>query len=328
MRARLLSTGVAAILIGSPAAMASYSFTTLTDPNASGFTMASGINDAGEVVGSYKDGNNTHGFSYVSGAFTTLDVTFNDKLAISTSANGVNNLGQIIGSFKDATGSHGFVLSVNVYTKFDDPNGVGTTSGSGINLSGQLVGNFFDSTQVSRGFRASGGIPPTGFTAVNALAGVGTNVGINIDGTVVGSYVTVSGTHGFVTMGATTTTLDDPLALGVTAAAGINDAGDIVGYFVDVNNITHGFVDVGGNFTTIDDPNAVGLTQVFGINDLGELVGMYVDASGEVHGFVATASVPEPGTLALLGMSLAGTMMLRRRCAAARRTAPSPAQRR
>lgn len=318
MRARLLAARVAAILIGSPAAMANYSYTTLTDPNANGYTVASGINDTGEVVGSYKDSSSsttTHGFSYVSGAFTTLDAI---SATLSTSANGVNNIGQIIGSFNDTTGaSHGFVLTVNVYTKFDDPNGVGATYGSGINSSGQLVGNFHDSSHFSRAYSATGGIPPTSFTAVNTLTGVGTSVGINDNGTaVVGSYIDSSGTHGFVTIGATTTTLDDPLALalgGVTAATGINDAGEIVGYFIDVNNLLHGFVDVGGTFTTIDGPNASGPAQVFGINNLGDLVGMYVDASGQVQGFVASAAVPEPGTLALLGMSLAGMMVLRRR---------------
>jgi probable HAF family extracellular repeat protein len=311
MRARLLPAGIAAILIGSPAAIASYSFTTLTDPNANGYTVASGINDAGEVVGSYKDSSNTtHGFSFVSGAFTTLNAT---SATLSTSANGVNNLGQIIGSFNDAAGaSHGFVLNLTVYTPFDNPSGVGATYGTGINSSGQLVGNYFDSSQLSRAYSATGGIPPNSFTAVNALTGVGANVSVNSNGAVVGSYVSGSATHGFVTMGATTMTLDDPLALGgVTAATGINDAGDIVGYFTDGSNMTHGFVDIGGNFTTID-ATASGPTEVFGINNLGDLVGRYVDANGEVQGFVASVAVPEPGTLALLGMSLASTMVLRR----------------
>jgi probable HAF family extracellular repeat protein len=142
---------------------------------------------------------------------------------------------------------------------------------------------------------------------------VGSEFGINDHGTVVGSYVDINtGTHGFVSMGGILTTLDDPIAVGVTAATGINDAGDIVGYYIDAAGVTHGFLDVGGVFTMIDNPNALGVTRVFGINDLGELVGEYVDANG-VHGFVATAAIPEPNTLALLGISLAGTMVLLRR---------------
>jgi hypothetical protein len=66
---KLPLAGAVATLIGIPGAMASYNFVTLIDPNSSGFTLASGINGGGEVVGSY------HG------------------------------IGQIIGSFVDATGA-------------------------------------------------------------------------------------------------------------------------------------------------------------------------------------------------------------------------------
>ncbi len=46
----------------------------------------------------------------------------------------------------------------------------------------------------------------------------------------------------------TLTTLDDPLAVSGTYAKGINDAGQIVGYYYDANNNVHGFVD-NGNLT-------------------------------------------------------------------------------
>jgi probable HAF family extracellular repeat protein len=306
--------GLVATLIGNhPSAMAGYDFTTLTDPDGAGYTVASGINNAGEVVGTYRDASNVdHGFSFSGGFFTKVDV----PQSTSTNANGVNSAGDIIGAFTDAKGSHGFVLHVTAYTPFDDPTAVGNTTGSGINNNGQLVGTFFEGT--SRGYIATGlPLPPSGFTPVNALTGVGTNVGINDGGVVVGSYVDGTGTHGFRTIGTSTITLDDPLAVGlginsVTAATGIDNAGDIVGYFVGASNVTYGFVYAGGVYTTIDDPDAIGLTQVFGINDQGDLVGMYFGADG-VRGFVAVPAVPEPNTLALLGISLAGTMIVRRR---------------
>jgi probable HAF family extracellular repeat protein len=226
----------------------------------------------------------------------------------------VNSAGDIVGAFTDGTGSHGFVLHATIYTPFDYPTAVGNTTGSGINNNGQLVGTFFDNTR--HGYIATGvPLPPSGFTPVNPLTGVGTNVGINDRGVVVGSYVDGTGTHGFRTIGTSTITLDDPFAVGVginsvTAATGINNAGDIVGYFVGAGNMTHGFVYAGGVYTTIDDPNAIGLTQVFGINDQGDLVGMYFGADG-VRGFVAIPAVPEPNTLALFGISLAGVMIMR-----------------
>jgi probable HAF family extracellular repeat protein len=320
---RLLWAGLVVPLMVSPPAKASYDFVTLTDPNLTGFTMAAGIDDAGEVVGSYRDSaNNTHGFSLsgVGGSFTTLDFS---QTATSTSANGVsvvNGEVEIVGVYSDGSGRHGFVLTPPAaYQSFDAPGGTGTTAGTGINSLGQLVGNFFDSAVTpspSRGFFATG--PNGSFTQIEPNLVVGANLGVNDAGDVVGSYIDGTGTHGFARIGAATITLDDPLAVGTTAATDINNAGDIVGYFVDGNGNTRGFLYVNGTYTTIDDPNAIGIpfalamTQVFGINDHGDIVGSYVDADGVVRGFVATPAVSEPGTLALLGMSLAGTMILRR----------------
>jgi uncharacterized membrane protein len=97
---KLPLAGAVVTLIGIPGAMASYNFVTTIDPNSSGFTLASGINGGGEVVGSYHSTGVSHGFSFNSGVFSTLDA----PSALSTSANGVNGIGQIIGSFTDATG--------------------------------------------------------------------------------------------------------------------------------------------------------------------------------------------------------------------------------
>src|SRR5215471_16627464 len=86
-----------------------YSFTTIDVPGALS-TNANGINDSGQIVGSFWDGLNGHGFFLdVDGSFTTIDVPG----ASSTGASGINNSGQIVGSFVDATGAHGFFLDVD-----------------------------------------------------------------------------------------------------------------------------------------------------------------------------------------------------------------------
>jgi probable HAF family extracellular repeat protein len=314
---KLLWAGAVVPLIISFPAKAGYDFVTLTDPNLTGFTLAAGIDDAGEVVGSYRDiANNTHGFSLseIGGTFTTLDV----QGATSTSANGVsvvNGEVEIVGVYNDASGRHGFVLTPPAgFQSFDAPGGTGNTTGTGINSLGQLVGNLHDSTLTSRGFFATG--PGGPFTPIEPTLVVGANLGVNDAGDVVGSYVDGTETHGFAKIGTATITLDDPLAVGTTAATGINNAGDIVGYFVDGNGNIHGFLYVNGTYTSIDDPNVIpnrlAVTQIFGINNSGDLVGQYVDAGGVARGFMALVAAPEPGTLALLGMSLAGTMLLRR----------------
>ena len=106
----------------------------------------------------------------------------------------------------------------------------------------------------------------------------------------------------------TFTTLDVPGA-GETGAFGINDAGQVVGDFRDSSG--HGFINTGGTFTTLDVPGA-SLTQAVGINDAGQVVGGFVDSSG-AHGFVASP-VPLPAAVWLLGTTLGGLGLVRRRC--------------
>jgi probable HAF family extracellular repeat protein len=64
----------------------------------------------------------------------------------------------------------------------------------------------------------------------------------------------------------TYTTLDVP-GSAVTQANGINDAGQIVGYY-DAGGTSHGFLLSGGVYTILDVPGAA-LTNAFGINASG-----------------------------------------------------------
>jgi len=63
---------------------------------------------------------------------------------------------------------------------------------------------------------------------------------------------------------------------------GINDAGDLVGWYIDTDGVEHGFLLSGKTATTIDDPN--GTTNLEGINNNGEISGLYTDADGNRHG--------------------------------------------
>jgi probable HAF family extracellular repeat protein len=113
------------------------------------------------------------------------------------------------------------------------------------------------------------------------------------------------------------TTLDVPGATGATVAQGINDAGQIVGWFQDPSG-NHGFLYSGGTYATLNDPSsAAGLTLAWGINDDGQIVGYYGDnglSPSGAHGFLATPSpVPEPTSLSLILTGLA--VLTRRRIA-------------
>ena len=102
-------------------------------------------------------------------------------------------------------------------------------------------------------------------------------------GALAGSSVTRAGT-------ALPTTIDVPGAAG-TRAYGINNAGEIVGYYYGSSpgNIQyHGFHLANGRFTTIDVPGSYG-TEAYGINAAGQIVGVYWDAKGAAvgrHGFL------------------------------------------
>jgi len=86
----------------------------------------------------------------------------------------------------------------------------------------------------------------------------------------------------------TFTTIDVPGA-GLTRAFGINDAGQIVGYFCNAS--CRGFLKDGATFTTIDA--GASITQAYGINNAGQIVGEFFDGVGGYHGFVTEAAVLE-----------------------------------
>src|SRR5262249_45362604 len=121
-------------------------FDTFNDPSdITGTTVASGVNDADQIVGRYRDATGTpHGFLLSGGTYTALDDPFAAGGATGgTFANGINAKGQIVGDYFNAVGSHGFLLSGGSYTTIDDPFAIpGNTLASGINDMGQIVGQY------------------------------------------------------------------------------------------------------------------------------------------------------------------------------------------
>lgn len=67
------------------------------------------INNSGQIVGTYLDGNTDlfHGFLFFNGNYQQFDVPG----SIQTFAGTINNLGQIVGQYQDATGYHGFLAT-------------------------------------------------------------------------------------------------------------------------------------------------------------------------------------------------------------------------
>jgi hypothetical protein len=87
------------------------------------------------------------------------------------------------------------------------------------------------------------------------------------------------------------TTIDFPGAARTYLQA-INNSGDIVGRFRDVQGTTHGFLLSAGRFQVIDAPGAY-YTAAVGINDHQQISGFFIDAIG-YHGFTYAAGILTP----------------------------------
>ncbi len=67
---------------------------------------------------------------------------------------------------------------------------------------------------------------------------------------------------------------------------GINNLGQVVGYYANATG-THGFFRSStGTISTLDVPGSANLTVANGLNDQGQIVGYYRDSSMVLHGFL------------------------------------------
>ena len=122
-------------------------FHTINFPGADSTTVA-GLNNAGELVGTYRIGNTLYGFIDNAGAFTSISVPG----AFGTSITGVNNAGELVGYYFDSGGRHAFVESGSNLIVFDLPQhsqGDNATTGAGINDYGQVTGYWQHGATVS-----------------------------------------------------------------------------------------------------------------------------------------------------------------------------------
>jgi hypothetical protein len=187
------------------------------------------------------------------------------------------------------SGFQGFTFKGGNFQEFFLPNSFGSFPNA-INTSGNIVGFFRSSDGYDYGFLDVGGV-------ISNIEGLPYD--INDGNEIVGS---TGGSNGFATTdgGVTYTEITFPNA-NVTAATGVNTAGEIVGYWEDSVNQYHGFLLIGGQFTSFDFPLATN-TYPQGVNDSGEIAGYFTDASSVTHGFIlsgnAWAQVDVPGAQA------------------------------
>jgi probable HAF family extracellular repeat protein len=284
----------------------SYIFTTIDDPAANPLnserSMATGINSSGEIVGNVIGNHGGYGFLYRDGVFTTIKVPG----ASYTLPTGINARGEIVGTFSDNNGSHGFLYSGGIFTTLDvpgagNPNFSGATRANGINARGEIVGDFDVCTNMgclTHGYvlHKDGTLTIFDFPGAYSTQAFG----INAAGDIVGSMGLpgVGGSSGYFYSGGTFTAINDPNAVPpsigasiVTTPTGINDAGQIVGFFTDIGSF-RGFLYDRGTFTTLSPPPGTdNETFPLGINSAGQIVGYFngvINGVGGNHGFLAT----------------------------------------
>jgi len=91
---------------------------------------------------------------------------------------------------------------------------------------------------------------------------------------------------------------------------GINNHGDVVGFYRDQNNVARGFLFTGHSFSTIEPPGSV-FSKAIKITDSGQIVGYFFNSAGQ-HGFSyqngAFQTLDFPGAVATLafGVNSAG----------------------
>ena len=291
--------------ITSPAAEATLAagptFTTIDFPG--GFaTLASNINNTGQIVGRYTDiAGIVHGFLLSKGAFSS--VTFPG--AVWTRAHAINRSGSLVGDYSltdPDKNAHGYLLQDGNYLSFDFPD-AGSTRANGIDDNGNIVG-YYTKNAADNNLSARHGFLLRGatFTAID-FPGAGSTEAwrINDNGEILGRYLSTTDSKWHLyrlSNGSFTAIADFPGAAetapdGYSHVGGFNSGGDITSNYCSstpcqkFSSAVHGFLLSVGVYTSIDPPGAMG-SLALGINDTGDIVGTYRDTSGHFHGYLRT----------------------------------------
>ena len=255
-------------------------FTTIDVPGGWGSVGVSGINTAGEMVGTFakaNNGENVHSFKLVDGEFTYFDYPG----AYGTFAGGINDSGTIVGyaEFNGGLTALGFFYDGTTFTTYQDSH-VPATFAMSLNNAGDVVGGKGD-PGTTRGFQMRSGqfrnISPPGGEWVYVYA-----TATNSSGEVVGW--TAPPDAAFSYRNGRYLAIAFPGATD-TEAHGINDADVIVGWYASSGY--NAFAYRGGKYLSFAYPGAAG-TFPSAINLAGQVVGSYTFDYQTYHGFVTS----------------------------------------
>jgi hypothetical protein len=213
-------------------------FTNIDAPfDGAGNTRLTGINDWGDIVGTYEVGIHTFGFLYDGSVFTTLDLNG----GVPTS---INNQGQIVGYVVGATTVHGLLYDRGTVTIFDIP-GHAKTSATDINNGGNMIGYYQDGF-IHGSFLMDRAGTLTLLNAPFSSPADTTATGINSSKQIVGSYMAWEsgrpiGLHAFLYDAGEFVSIDGPPGTRELEFGRINERGQIIGLLTDAANV-HGFL--------------------------------------------------------------------------------------
>ncbi len=248
--------------------------------------LIGGVNDFRTTVGQSAS-NAALGFIRYSGGGISY---FSAPNAASTNPSGRNDGGVSVGFYTPQGSSirKGFILQGSTFTSFAHPKAVGGTLLTAINKYNSTVGWYFDSANIPHGFKrySNGGLVSLNYPGATQ----GTQaLGINDYGTVVGSFVTLSGGqefgHGFLYHGGTWAQVDYSTNPGTSLDA-ISNANVVVGHFQWLSTYTS-FLYANGVFKNISVPNSDS-TQVTDISANGVISGNAAYSDGSIKEFTAT----------------------------------------
>jgi uncharacterized membrane protein len=247
------------------------------------------VNDSDFVVGWFLDGGQGE-YGFYSQAGTSFH-PFKVQGSSSTYLKSVSNAGEMVGWYFVPSDNewHGFKTSAGgpPITTVDYPGAVQTYA-QGINDQGQIVGAYVLESGPQPGFLLSNGQ----FTTLSVEGASETFPrAINDSGTVVGSFSVPSYAYPFIYSDGNYTLPTAPPTAQLTLFTGINNQGQIAGYYVDLSvspAVYVAFVYVDGIYNPISIPNATQL-QLGGINDKGDITGTIMTPAGDQPAFLGTS---------------------------------------
>lgn len=262
-------------------------------------SAASGINDAGRVVGRgyFSDAGGT-AFLWSDGFMTSLEGVLGAGFSAALDINNADQIVGLRGTLPDVSSFTAFrydILSGQV-TSLPGLGGTFRSVAFAINDAGDVAGYATAAPNVFHAVRWNGEIP----TDLGTLGGTHSFAsGINGAGDVVGhSWMPGGGEHAFLYDGGG---MHDLGTLGGTYswAAGINDAGVVVGSAGTASNQAHAFVYDGSSMSDLNDAISPAsgwlLVAATAVNSSGEIVGRG-RINNETHAFLLTPTSPPTDT--------------------------------